>query len=438
MNYAVRGAFWCTLYLSLVIIPLIFAALGPFPAGRGFWREFAVAVGFVGLAMWGLEFALVARIRPIAAPFGEDAIIWFHELMGYFGTFFILLHPFLLIVAVNSNFLGLLNPFTASPTGQTGTISILLVLVLIATSIWRLQLRIPYEWWQAAHALFATGAIVLALWHIELVGRYVQDWKRVLWALMTVAFIGIIVWVRIVRPIQRIRRPWEVEHVSAEPGQSWTVTLRPVGHEGFSYAPGEFAWLSVNRSPFSLTQHPFSFSSSPERNGRLQMTIKELGDFTRTVGSIEPGTRAYVDGPHGTFSPDRYEGPGFALIAAGIGIAPMMSMLRTFADRGDRRPTVLFYANRFAEDAMFGDELEALKQKLALEVIHVVSRPSDGWQGERGRIDADLLRRHLPAGCQRMQYFICGPEAFQDDMVVALGSLGVPAGRIHTERFNWV
>jgi NAD(P)H-flavin reductase len=46
-----------------------------------------------------------------------------------------------------------------------------------------------------------------------------------------------------------------------------------------------------------LTQHPFSFSSSPERDGRIQMTIKELGDFTGTVGSIAPGTRAYLDGP---------------------------------------------------------------------------------------------------------------------------------------------
>jgi ferredoxin-NADP reductase len=116
----------------------------------------------------------------------------------------------------------------------------------------------------------------------------------------------------------------------------------------------------------------------------------------------------------------------------------MMSMLRTFADRGDRRPSVLFYANRHFEDAMFGDELEELKQKLALDVVHVVSQPPDGWQGERGRIDAELLQRHLPAGHQRMQCFICGPEPFQDAMVVALRSLGVPGGRIHTERFNWV
>ena len=439
MRLAYRVAFWGLLYLAVVILPLVFAALGPFPAGRGFWREFSVALGFVGLSMWGLEYVLVARIRPVAAPFGEDAIIWFHELMGYFGTFFILLHPFLLIVAVNSRFLNLLNPITASWTGRTGTFSILLILILIVTSVWRGQLRIKYEWWQAAHALLATGAIGLALAHVELVGRYVgEPWKRALWIAMVAAFVGVIVWVRVVRPIMRIRRPWEVETVASEPGRAWTVTLRPVGHGGFAYAPGEFGWLAVNRSPFSLTQHPFSFSSSPERDGRIQMTIKELGDFTRTVGSIAPGTRAYLDGPHGTFSPDRHEGTAFALLAGGIGIAPMMSMLRTFADRGERRVCVLLYGNRRYEDAIFVDELESLKQKLALQVVHVVEEAPQVWEGERGRIDAALLRRHLPTTLQRLQYFICGPVAFQNAMVDALSSLGVPGERVHTEHFNWI
>jgi ferredoxin-NADP reductase len=87
---------------------------------------------------------------------------------------------------------------------------------------------------------------------------------------------------------------------------------------------------------------------------------------------------------------------------------------------------------------MFGDELEGLRQKLALELVHVVEDPPQGWQGERGRIDTDLLRRNLPEGLERMQYFICGPEPFQDAMVDALGGLGVPGERIHTERFNWM
>lgn len=68
----------------------------------------------------------------------------------------------------------------------------------------------------------------------------------------------------------------------------------------------------------------------------------------------------------------------------------------------------------------------------------MLENPPEGWEGERGRVDADLLGRHLPARHVRMQYFVCGPERFQEAMADSLRSLGVPGERIHTERFNWV
>jgi predicted ferric reductase len=255
---------------------------------------------------------------------------------------------------------------------------------------------------------------------------------------MTAAFVGTILWVRVVRPIMRLRRPWEVEEVVPERGNSWTITLRPIGHDGFTFAPGQFGWLSVNRSPFAVTQHPFSFSSSAEGDGRVQMTIRELGDFTRIVGSIPPGSRAYVDGPHGVFSPDFYEGPGFVLIAGGVGIAPLYSMLQTFADRGDHRPWLLLYASRTIDDATLRHEIDELAGRLPLKVALVLEDPPEDWQGERGRIDDDLLRRHLPPRHERMQYFVCGPGPMQDAVEDALARIGVPGDRVHTERFNYV
>jgi predicted ferric reductase len=314
-----------------------------------------------------------------------------------------------------------------------------LLLIVMVTSVWRRQLRIRYEWWQLIHMVAATLAVVAALVHVELVHYYVSSpWKRALWVVMTAGFAGLIVWTRVVRPVTRIRRPWEVAQVSREHGDMWTVTLRPVGHAGFRFAPGQFGWLAVGRSPFELTQHPFSFSSSAEQDGSVQMTIKELGDFTRTVGSIEPGTRAYVDGPHGVFSPDRHEGPAFVLIGGGVGIGPLIGMLRTFADRQERRPCLLFYGNRHLDGAAFLDEFDKLSERLALQVVLVLQEPPPDWRGERGRIDEGLLRRYLPQRYERMQYFVCGPEPMQDAMEDILTRLGVPGDRVHTERFNFV
>ena len=65
--------------------------------------------------------------------------------------------------------------------------------------------------------------------------------------------------------------------------------------------------MKLGRSPYTLQEHPFSFSSSAERSDRLEFGIKELGDFTSTIGDTALGTPAYLDGPHGCLSIDRYK-----------------------------------------------------------------------------------------------------------------------------------
>ena len=90
MTLVVRAAFWVLAYLAVVLSPLVFAAVGANHPDHGFWTNFSVALGFVGLAMLGLEFALVARFEPVAAPFGEDALLQFHRQIGYVGLAFIL------------------------------------------------------------------------------------------------------------------------------------------------------------------------------------------------------------------------------------------------------------------------------------------------------------------------------------------------------------
>ena len=92
MTLAVRAVFWVLAYLGAVVSPLVFAAIGASHPDHGFWTNFSVALGFTGLAMMGLEFALVARFRLLAAPFGQDALLQFHRQIGYVGLAFILGH----------------------------------------------------------------------------------------------------------------------------------------------------------------------------------------------------------------------------------------------------------------------------------------------------------------------------------------------------------
>lgn len=440
MRRAGMATVWFGAYTTLIVLPLVFAAIGTVEQPRGFWTDFSVALGFVGLSMMGWQFVLVARIQTLAAPFGEDALIHFHRYVGIAGTVLILAHPILLIVLVDPTYIERVNPFTAPWAGRFGTLAIVCLLVIIGTSIWRLALRLSYETWQALHLILSTVAIAAALVHVQLIDYYVdQPWKRVLWILMTAAFLAVFTWVRILRPLRRTRRPWRILSVTPQVGGVTAVALEPVGHGGFTFAPGQFGWLSVQRSPFAVTQHPFSFSSNGDDPERVEMTIKMLGDFTTKVRSLEPGVVAYLDGPHGVFSPDLSEGPGFVLIAGGVGIGPIMSILRTFAARADPRPSHLFYGCERLDDATYLDEIRDLAEHSSLEVILVLTDPPESWAGERGFITADILRRHLPeAAYRRYQYFICGPNAMQDAMEDALGQLDVPAERVHTERFNFV
>jgi predicted ferric reductase len=231
------------------------------------------------------------------------------------------------------------------------------------------------------------------------------------------------------------RAPLEGERRDGPSGETTALALTPPAGAEFRFQPGQFAWFAIGRSPFSLTQHPFSFSSSAER-AEVEVAIKALGDFTSTVGALEPGTKVYVDGPHGAFSIDRDEGPGFGLIAGGVGIAGLISMVRTMADRNDARPVLFVYGNGEWDGVAFRDELEQLKDRLDLTLVHVLERPPPDWQGETGYITADVLARHLPNGYRRFQFFICGPDPMMDAAEAALVELGVPAERVHTERFD--
>jgi predicted ferric reductase len=435
VTLAVRAVFWVAAYLGVVVAPLVFAAIGTNEPDHDFGTNFSVALGFVGLAMMGLEFALVARFKPVAEPFGQDALLQFHRQIGYVGLAFVLVH-----VAISARWESLTfsNAISAPALVWFGMAAALALIALVVTSVWRLRLRLSYEWWHAAHTALALVAVVGALTHVYFVDEYVSTiWKQVLWGLMSAAFVGLLVWVRLIKPRRIRERPWRLDRVGAERGRTTTLVMRPPDGDRFRFDPGQFAWFAFGRSPFSLTLHPFSFSSSAERDD-VEIAVKALGDLTSRLHELDPGTTVYVDGPHGVFSMDQDEGPGFGFIAGGVGITGLLSMLRTMADRGDVRPAVLIYANGDWEGVAFRDELERLKPRLNLSVVHVLERPPGDWTGESGYVSAELLSRHLPRGYRRFQFFICGPGPMMDAAERALVALGVPVERVHTERFELV
>ena len=101
-------------------------------------------------------------------------------------------------------------------------------------------------------------------------------------------------WVRLGKPLALLRRPYRVESVRGERGGAFTLAVAPDGHPGLRFSPGQFAWVTLFGSPFADREHPFSFSGSAEAGGRLEFTIKALGDFTRRVPQAARGERVFV------------------------------------------------------------------------------------------------------------------------------------------------
>jgi ferredoxin-NADP reductase len=123
------------------------------------------------------------------------------------------------------------------------------------------------------------------------------------------------------------------------------------------------------------------------------------------------------------------------LLAGGIGITPIVSLLRGVADAGDRRPFVLVYGSLRWEEVTFREELERLWRRLDLRVVHVLTEPPPGWQGETGFIDAALLGRHLPPDLGRADVFACGPPPMLAAALQGLELLGVAPEHVHAEQF---
>jgi len=437
-RYTVHGAVWIGVYLLFILAPLFALLTGSLPDARGFWTEFSVAIGYSGLAMMGLQFGLTARFRYVTDPWGEDVIYHFHRQISLIAVGLVVAHP-LIMFAAQPQLLVLPEGADVPLGAVAAVVSIGALITLVVTALWRAELKIRYETWHLSHIVLAVVAVTGGLVHMVGWGFYLADpWKRAVWIGLTIFWIGLLLYVRFVKPLFVLRRPYRVAEVRRERGNSSTLVMKPEGHAGFRFRPGQFGWLALWGSPFRITGHPFSFSSSAEAaDGRVEMTIRNLGDFTSTIASVPVGQRIYLDGPYGAFTIGN-PADMHVLIAGGVGVTPMMSMLRTLADRGDARPVILFYGSKDWDAITFREELELLEARLKLTVVHVLANPPAPWAGEQGYIDAELFKRHLPPPYADHEYFICGPGPMMDSIEQALRELGVPMSKYHSERYRFV
>ena len=426
-----------TMYVVLAATPLALALLGPHPPGRGFWFDFSFGLGLVGLGMLAMQFLSVARINRVDAPYGIDAVMRYHRQIAFVAFAFITAHP--LVLWWNQPvYWQFIKPLTSDSRIQWAQAAWVLLAFLMAVSVLRLRFKLNYELWRVTHGLLAVAITALALVHVREVGVYVASgtWKQGVFTAFALVFIALLAWIRVLKPLARMRRPFVVEEIEPQPGGAVTVRLR-AERGGLRFRAGQFSWLTFSSS-FSQNEHPFSISSSAARPERIEFTVKQLGDFTARIGEVPIGTRAYLDGPFGNFGVGWEAAEQLLLVAGGIGVTPQMSILRTMADTSDPRPVTLVYGNNDWDGVVFREELEQLTGLLNLTVVHVLATGHPGWEGDVGFITTDILRRHLPADVRGLQAYVCGPPPMMAAVERSRIEAGVPPRQVHTERFNIV
>lgn len=236
-----------------------------------------------------------------------------------------------------------------------------------------------------------------------------------------------------------VLRPYTVQELRWETADTFTLVLRPeVESEILSFVAGQWVYLNLLEPDGSVwARAAFSVATAPEESlSGFELAIKIYGDFTKRSAKLMPGDKVGIQGPFGVFVlPPQVR--RVAMFAGGIGLTPFRSMMRSLAQTAPETEVTLIYSNRLIEDAAYYEELMKLGEAWPSfhPVFTLTGDAPDAWQGERGRVSVDMIKRHVPIGPDVL-YAMCGPQGFMQAVREALLELGIDKAQIKQESFG--
>lgn len=433
----VRAAWLCALAAAIACPALLWLLVAP-PAAM--WDRLAVVSGLLALSALVCAAIVPSRIRTLNRAFGIESVIEVHRFLGMATAALTLAH-LACVVALDPANIALLDITHAPGRAIAAVVATVALLALVVAAGLRRRLRLPYDVWRFTHVALGAVVIVASVLHVWWLDHAVRNAAMfATLTLLVVAVVGVGLYRWVWRGMLDPTTEFLVREVRPESPTVSTLVLQSRGTSDatWGFAPGQFAWLRLERR-VTAEEHPFTIASSAH-HGCTEFTVRHAGDFTRTLRSLPPGSPVWVDGPHGAFTTELGRCDGFVLIAGGVGITPMMSMVRTAADRGDRRPYRLIVVAGSPEDLLFREELGFLRATLDLEVTEVLRRPRDGWDGLTGDLNVGLVAMVLRtlARPDTTDFFLCGPPGLVGDALDVLDAIDVAPARVHTELFDFV
>lgn len=390
-------------------------------------------VGCLAAVLIFLSPVFVVRLKLMDTLFGQDRLWQFHKYNGLVLICLVLAHPILILWSERFSFF----PFEKRYWPEFLGIALLLVLFLTLIFSWfKRQIGLGWNQWFIAHRIIAPLIFLGVSIHVLNVskpfGTGLPKMALISAAVLAFLFTGI----KWARSLGFFKQLYWVSDINRGGQDAWVLTAKPDNRVSFDYMPGQFAYLSVRANGLPKEAHPFTIASSPTLDNKLQFVIRDCGDFTHKIKNIVKGDQLFIEGPYGRFSHLLLKKRSdLILIAGGIGITPMLSMLRYMADKGDNRKVILIWSNQTRDHLIFESELKSMQEKMKGLKIHTIFTRQKEAHSKFNRIDKQSLESMLTDVKADADLFLCGPPAMIMDVKTMLKTIKFPLSRVYTESF---
>jgi predicted ferric reductase len=392
--------------------------------------RFAALIGTY-FALLGI--LLVSRIPWVERGVGHDRLVTWHRKLGPWSLYLIGLHVLLVTIGYAGQFhvnlaSELINILTTFNWMWAALAGFIFMITAGVTSYKKARAKLSYEAWWIIH-VSTYAAIALSFTHQVLNGPMFigHPLNKAFWIFLYGSMVFSILYWRFAIPTFRsFRHGLKVEKIVNEGENMVSVIMRGNNLDKLGAQGGQFfGWRFMSKG-HALVSHPYSLSAAPTAH-YLRITVKDLGDHSRSLADLKKGTRVFMEGPYGAFTAGRASRKHVVLIGGGVGITPIRALMEEF--REGVQLDVIFRASR-SEDLVLREEMDylAAQSEGSIRVHYLV--------GSRKihPMDARSLKYLVPRFADS-DIYICGPGPLVETVREAAKDLGVPKNRFHDEAF---
>jgi predicted ferric reductase len=436
------------LFSSVAVVVALFLADGGaygFSTLAGALTQLGILAGLVGTDLIFVMLLLAARLPVVDRTIGQDRALQLHRKLGKPALYLLLAHTVLLLAGYGA--LEKLNPFGEAVSMWTtmadmplAFIGMGLLIAVVVSSLVAVRRRYPYEVWHGIH-LLSYAAVLAALPHQFSTGELFAEGtaQRWYWIALYAGTLLALAYYRIGLPVYRtLHHDLRVAQVVSEGPGTFSVYLAGRDLAGLRARAGQFFVWRFLAPGVWWHAHPFSLSADPVPSagqGYLRITVRDLGRGSAQLAQLKPGTRAAIEGPYGLFSELARTARRVVMVAAGIGITPVRSLLEgsSFAPG---QAVVILRAPDEAGLYLYQEIHELCVARGAVLYTEVGRRRTGSWLPEGSAANGYTLASYAPWTAEADVY-VCGPRDWADLVVQDAQACGASANQIHHERFSW-